>query len=47
MLEEIRGFSKDITNVRFVVAGTDKVAGSPEQQITEIGKKYNIPVEII
>ena len=47
VLEEIRGFSKDITNVRFVVAGTDKVAGSPEQQITEIGKKHNIPVEII
>lgn len=47
VLEEIRGYSKDITNVRFVVAGTDKVAGSPEQQIMEIGKKHNIPVEII
>ena len=47
VLKEVKGYNTEILNVRFVCSGVNKIAGSPEQEIIEIGKTHNIPVEIV
>lgn len=47
VLEEVRGFNANVVNIRFVCTGMNRITGSPQQEILEIGKKHNIPVEIV
>lgn len=47
VLEEVKGFNADVTNVKFACSAIKKSVGSAEQELAQIGKKHDITVEIV